>query len=112
MALPRVSDLRHRVNLETRSQTPAGGTSGTTLTETFVAGAEVWARVELIRGGRYQDGVQVEDAPTHRITIRFRDDFERWRYLSEGTRRWRVVNAGDPDGHRQWIEFGCLELTA
>lgn len=110
MARPRLSDLRYRVALETRAQIAAGGAGGTGLAESFTTGARVWARVELIRGGRYQADVQTDDVPTHRITIRFREDFTTWRYISDGSRRWRVVNAGDPDGRRVWVEYGVTEL--
>jgi SPP1 family predicted phage head-tail adaptor len=110
MPPPTVGELRHRVNLETRSQAPAGGPGGTGLTETFVTGATVWARVELIRGGQYLDGMQTDEAPTHRIVTRFRDDFPTWRYISEGTQRWRVLQAGESDGMRRWVEFAVVEL--
>lgn len=112
MAPPSVGELRHRVNLETRAQAPVGGTGGTGLSETFTTGATVWARLELIRGGRFLDGMQTDEAPTHRITIRYRDDFTTWRYISEGTRRFRVVQCGDADGRRQWAEYGVVELKA
>ena len=111
MPRPRLADLRHRVALETRNQVAAGGASGSGLTESYTVGARVWARVELIRGGRYHAEVQIDDAPTHRVTIRYRDDFTTWRYISDGIRRWRVVNAGDPDGRRSWVEYGVTELT-
>lgn len=112
MALrPRVADLRHRVALETRAQVAAGGSAGTGLTESFTVGARVWARVELIRGGRYQAEVQTDDVPTHRITIRHRVDYTAWRYISDGARRWRVITSGDPDGRQTWVEYGVTELT-
>lgn len=111
MANPRVADLRHRVDLETSAKAAVGGVGGTTLSQSYTSGAQVWARVDLIRGGRYQDGVQIDDAPTHRVTIRYRDDFEVWKYIREGSRRWRIVNAGDADGRREWVEFGCVEMT-
>lgn len=111
MPLPRVPDLRHRVDLETSSKTPTGGAAGTSLALTYTSGAQVWARIELVRGGRYQEGQQLDDIVTHRITIRWREDYETWRYVSDGARRWRVANAGDPDGRRTWVEYGVTELT-
>lgn len=106
----RSGDLRSLINLETRTQGPTGGAGGTLLAETFVTGAQVWARIDLIRGGRYLDGMQTDEAPTHRIIARWRADFATWRYISEGTRRWRVLQTGDRDGRREWVEFAVLEI--
>lgn len=98
--------LRHLVTLEQRTQA-ADGSVG--ITTTFAAVAQVWAKVEATKGALYAAGVQVVEAPTHRIVIRFRSmtDFD---HVALRTQRWRVRDVRDPDGMRRWVEIMAEEL--
>lgn len=99
--------LRHRLRLEQRVQAADGGVG---LTTTYTPVARVWGQVEATRGALYAAGVQVVDAPTHRIVIRYRamTDFD---HLADEARRWRVRDVRDPDGTRKWVEIMAEELT-
>lgn len=98
--------LRHLVTLEQRAQA-ADGSDG--ITTTFAAVARVWAKIEGTKGALYAAGVQLVEAPTHRIVIRHRSmtDFD---HIALGEQRWRVRDIRDPDGMRKWVEIMAEEL--
>ncbi|MBP8295221.1 MAG: phage head closure protein [Burkholderiales bacterium] len=94
------------MTLEQRAQAADGGVG---ITTTFAAVAHVWAKIEATKGSIYAAGVQVVEAPTHRIVIRHRamTDFD---HVSLGEQRWRARDVRDPDGTRKWIEIMAEEL--
>lgn len=105
-------ELKHLVTLERRVFTPAGGTKGAKASEIYIAVATTWASLETIRGGRYVAGKQVEEVATHRFFARFRSDLSDWGFISQGSRRWRVLQSGDPTGERRWIEILAEEMNS
>ena len=102
-----IGRLRHRVTLEQRAQVADNGTG---ITTTYTAVADVYAEVKAVRGSIYAAGVQVGEAPTHRITIRYRDATT-FDHISQGSQRWRVRDARDPDGTRRALDIMAEELT-
>lgn len=102
-----IGRLNHRVNLEQRAQA-ADASVGLTTSYTIVATA--WAEVRAVRGVVYAAGVQVGEAPTHRITLRYRDPTT-FDHISLGSQRWRVRDARDPDGRRRILDVMAEELT-
>lgn len=107
---PSIGQLSTRVLLQSKSATATGGTGGTGMAETYATVGKAWARIDLVRGGRYVAGQQTEETATHRVTMRHRDDFTLWRYILEGTRRFRVLNIGDPDNAHRWLVATCEEM--
>lgn len=61
--------LRHLVTLEQRSQ---AADSSVGITISYASVAQVWAKIEGVKGALYVAAVQVVEAPTHRIVIRHR----------------------------------------
>lgn len=108
---PSIRQLSTRVELQSKSATAIGGAGGTGMAESYSTVGRAWCAIELLRGGRYVSGVQTDDAATHRVTLRYRDDFPLWRYILDGSRRLRVLTIGDPDGGHQWLVATCEELT-
>lgn len=102
-----IGRLRHRVNLEQRSQV-ADASVGITTTYNLVA--QAYAEVQAVRGSIYAAGVQVGEGPTHRITIRYRDPTT-FDHVSQGAQRWRVRDARDPDGRRRILSIMAEEMT-
>lgn len=121
--------LRHLLTLEQRTQA-ADGSVG--IITAYAPVAQVWAKIEATKGALYAAGVQLVEAPTHRIIIRHRartdfdhvaelvlgagdtvtEDFDylAGAYLAATERRWRVRDVRDPDGTRKWIEIMAEEL--
>lgn len=99
--------LRDLLTLEKRSQASDPNYS---ITTTYAPVDVAWAQVEAVRGGIYEATIQVGEGPTHRIVMRHRDnDFD---FLTDGTRRWRVVDSRDIDGRREWLVVMAEEQTA
>jgi head-tail adaptor len=107
---PSAGQLNTRVALQSKAQTATGGAAGTGMAEAYTTLGKAWCALEQLRGGRYVAGKQTEEVATHRITMRYRDDFTLWRYLLSGTRRFRVLSVGDPDDGHQWLEVLAEEL--
>lgn len=104
----RLGALRNRVTLEMRQQAADNSTG---IAETFATVAEVWGAVEATRGSVYIGSIQVGDAITHRITLRWVDP-STFTHLSvnEGAQRFRKRDARDPDGRRRWLEVMAEEM--
>ena len=102
-----IGSLRNRVALEMRQQAADGSTG---IAETFATVAEVWGAVEATRGSVYIGSIQVGEAITHRITLRWVDPTS-FTHLSvnEGAQRFRKRDARDPDGRRRWLEVMAEE---
>ena len=104
----RLGALRNRVSLEMRQQAADGSTG---IAETFALVDQVWGAVEATRGSVYIGSIQVGEAITHRITLRWVDPSS-FTHLSvnEGAQRFRKRDARDPDGRRRWLEVMAEEM--
>ena len=103
-----IGSLRNRVALEMRQQAADNATG---IAETFATVAEVWGAVEATRGSVYIGSIQVGEAITHCITLRWVDP-STFTHLSvnEGAQRFRKRDARDPDGRRRWLEVMAEEM--
>lgn len=110
MADPTIGELRTRVELQSRTETPNAATGG--IDETFTTLATVWARVDAISGGRYIAGQQVETVATHRVTLRSRSDFQSIKFLRWNGRRFRVRAWRDLDQVNRFDEALVEELAS
>jgi len=75
---------------------------------TWLPVAEVWARVEPIRGREWFAAAQQQDATDHRVTIRYRAGITR-----EMRVLWRgepldIVSVIDVNARRENLELMCL----
>lgn len=102
-----VGQLRHLLTLENRTQAPDLTTG---FNETFAAVGTAWACIEPLRGAMQMDGVQVMDAATHWILIRYVEPGT-FTHLSDGARRFRKRETKDPDGRRVWLQVHAEEET-
>ncbi|MGR3179837.1 MAG: head-tail adaptor protein [Candidatus Anammoxibacter sp.] len=65
-----VGDMRERIVLQERSvAAPVFGSSS--FTQDYDTGIERWAKVETQFSGRFFNGVELVDRPSHKFTIRF-----------------------------------------
>lgn len=105
----RIAELSERVTLQTATRAPAPSTGG--MVETFTTLFAAWANVKPEHGGRFLDGEQVEDTPTHSFLIRYRAGWRDARFLEWSGRRWRVVNAAEVEP-RRWVALKAVEEGA
>ena len=105
---PCSGDMRHRITLQARTQTPTGGGG---FSDAYTTVASVRAAIRTIFGGRLIDGVQDQERVTHNFTIRYRPDRAAWRYVLFDGRRFTVRTVSDPDERKRWLEILAEETT-
>ena len=94
---------RRRFVLELPQESPDGFGG---VIRTWTAGPQLWGAIEMVRGDERLRADRPEQAVTHRIRLRHRDDVTAAMRLTSGPRRFRIRAAGDPDGRRR--ELVCL----
>ncbi len=101
-----IGEMRHSVVLEKRDSAPAA-TLG--VTHIFRGVGDAWCKIEGVGSATYQDGVQIGERITHRITMRYRQrqDFD---HISRGDQRFRVQRMRDPDGTRRRLVVEAEEI--
>lgn len=107
-ALPPIGELRHRVTLEAPVDAPDGAGG---YTRSFTPSANLWARITP--SGAREDFVEqrAEQAVSHVVTIRWRDDVTKdMRFVHRG-RRLRIQSAFDPDERRRFLVCQCEEIS-
>ena len=104
--MPRIAELSEAITVETVTRAPVAGTGG--MSETFEELFRAWANVKAERGGRFADGEQVDDLPTHSFLIRYRAGWRDARFLTWAGRRWRVTSAAEVTP-RKWVALKAIE---
>ena len=104
---PDIGDLEHRIALRKRTQTPAGGATGTDYTAAYTTVDEVWARVNVQFTGRVIDGVDDAERVTHVFTTRYRTDWQSnaWDVIEFDGRRFEVRGVERPGEQKHWLEI-------
>lgn len=104
MRTPAAGDLDQRVTLQQRdsSLNTLGQAS-----DTWTNVAEVWAKVEPLRGREFFAAGQMQSEATTRITIRYRAGVtERNRVVWRG-QPYDISAVIEPDGQKQMLEMIC-----
>lgn len=99
---PCSGELRHRIALQTRTQTPNAGGG---LDDLYTTVATVRAKIRTLFGGRLIDGVQDQERVTHNFVIRWRADRGAWRWVLFDNRRFVVRTVSDPTEMKRWLEI-------
>ena len=99
---PCSGELRHRISLQARAQTPnaEGG-----FDDAYTTVASVRAKIKVLFGGRLIDGVQDQERVTHNFIIRWRSDRGAWRWVLFDGRRFVVRSVSDPTETKRWMEI-------
>jgi len=107
-ALSLIGELRHHVTLEAPVDAPDGAGG---FARSFTPIANLWARIAP--SGAREDFVEqrAEQATTHIVTIRWRDDVTKdMRFVHRG-RKLRIQSAIDPDERRRFLVCQCEEIS-
>ncbi len=103
-----ISRMRRRMVLEAPSLTPDGA-GGADIAFTSVA--TVWAGLEWLGGEeRWREGGFAQ-AGRWRITLRWREGVTAGHRLRDGTRRFDIRSAADPDGGGRRLVCLCEEIS-
>ena len=105
----RLGTLRHRVTLQQEARVADGG-GGFTVTWQDVA--TVWARVAPIRGEEALVHRQLEDAITHKVTMRYRAGVTAAMRLVHNGRVFNIREVLDLDERNRILELRCEENVA
>ena len=99
-----ISQLRHRVRLETPATTIDEG-GGQTLVWSLTD--EVWARIKAVSGREIVRGSQIVPRVNYRVTIRHRADVAAGDRVVIDTEALLIETAADPDGKRRFLILDC-----
>lgn len=98
-----VGDMRECISLETRNQkAPSFGSAS--FREVYSPIAEVWAKVETVYHGRIFDGVALEDIPSHKFTIRYRDDITTEKRIRYKDVLYRIIKSDNFEMRDEYLE--------
>lgn len=103
-----VGTLRRRLLLEAPISTP-DGLGGAT--RAFATVAALWAQVEWLGGGERWRMGRLEQAGTHRVTLRWRAGVDAGQRLRDGTRIYDIRAVCDPDGGRRRLVCLVEEIS-
>jgi SPP1 family predicted phage head-tail adaptor len=98
-------DLDQRVTLQRQlaNQDGLGNSTGQ-----WVDVADVWARVQPLRGKEFFAAGQMQSSAEVRIVIRWRDDvLPTWRVMWGDTPHEIVAPPANIDGQKHWLEIMC-----
>ena len=108
---PTAGQLDTRVELQDKATTAGSGSSSS---NAYPVVDTVWARCRQSYGGRIVEGAQTQERATHNVCIRYRSDAGSWDHLEWGPsgarRQFKVLQVGDPDESREWLEILAEEL--
>jgi len=107
--MPGAGSLRHRVELQEKTDAASGSFA---VTESFATFAEVWAGIETVDALEVVDGVQTSDGPTHRFTIRHRSDVTIEKWLLFEKRRFAIRGVEDSGERHRFLELLAEDIGA
>lgn len=96
--------MRERVTLEAPLRTPDG--AGGALVS-WVAGATVWAKVEMRDGGEAAVAERLEARAAIRVTIRYRGGVTSEMRVGWQGRAFNIRAVRDRDGRRRFLVLDC-----
>ena len=102
-----IGDMRDCISLEVRG-IKAPSFSNVGFSEAYTQLAEVFAKVETEFNARVFDGVSIDEKPSHKFTVRWRDDV-----TNETRVRWkdvlyRIVRIDDYEGREEYTEIFAM----
>lgn len=103
-----IGELRHRVTLETPTDTPDGAGG---FARSYAPLAQLWARIETLDARADFVAEREEQQTTHRLTIRWRGDVGQAARFDHRGRKLLVQSVVDPDQRRRFLVFDCVEIS-
>jgi len=102
-----VGDMRECISLEERTMTaPVFGSAS--FTERYVSIDEVWSKIETSFNNRIFDGVALDEVPSHKFTIRWRDDVTSETRIRYSDVLYRIVKTDNYEMRDEYLELYAL----
>lgn len=105
--MPKTANLRHRITLQAKTQTPdeAGG-----YTTTWQNITNLWANIKPIKSNHTLQNNKQTTTTTHEIKIRYRTDISRDMRFTYNQKTFSILSTQDREGKKQWLTCICKEL--
>jgi len=97
----------HRVELQMQSAAPDAGGG---LTQSYATIATVWGRMEALASALFDGARQVERGITHRLRLRWREDWTLLHAVRFGGRRFAIRGGRPLDDRNRFLELRLEEL--
>lgn len=107
MKLIPIGQLRHRITIKARTETPSGTYQ---TTEAFSTVATVWGKVEPLKGLQRIDTKQVGVGVTHRIYLRCLENLTDRHWLEYDGRRFNIRDYQVLDERKRFLELMAEEV--
>lgn len=101
-----ISELRHRITIQTLALT-SDGQGG--FTEAWTDVATVWAQVKPVNANERLFAQKLEPLVTHLITIRYRSDITSTMRVSFDSRTFQIKAPYSPDERNAYLVFQAVE---
>lgn len=99
-----IGDMRECISIEKRTMTaPVFGSAS--FTESYLPIDEVWSKVETSFNNRIFDGVALDELPSHKFTIRFRDDVTSETRIRYKDVLYRIVKTDNYEMRDEYLEL-------
>lgn len=103
-----IGDMRECISLENRAIASPDFDS-VAFEEDYTQIIETWAKVETNLQGRVFAGVEIEDTPSHRFTIRFRETVTTETRIRYKERFFRIIQINNFEERDEYLELLARE---
>lgn len=109
--MTRIGELRHRIEIQTRTKGPTGTS---TLTDVFATTMTVWAKISTMKGtNRFEAlgvGANQDAGPTHYVTLRNRSGIDAQKWIKFDGRRFRIHDVKNVDEAGEFLDLIVEEM--
>lgn len=101
-----VADLRHRIVIQTLTET-ADGAGG--FTSSWADTVSIWAKITPTSAYERAQAMQLEATVTHKILIRYRSDIVPKQRIKFGSRYFGITGITNIEERNQYLQLMALE---
>ena len=103
-----IGDLRDRIKLHVRSVTPPAVDSAS-FSEEYDTGTDLWSSVVTLdlqgAGLAVFDGVNTNENPTHKFTVRYNPDITSENIIGWRGKYYRIMSVRNPEERNEYLEL-------
>ncbi len=102
--MPKTASLRHRITLQSKTQTPDGAGGYTTTWQTIT---NLWAHIKPVKSTHTLQNNKQTTTTTHEIKIRHRTDITTDMRFTHNQKIFSILSIQDREGKKQWLTCIC-----
>lgn len=103
--LVRSGDLKHRITIQ--DDNIGAPKTGVDASITFTDIATVYAAMETVNPKHPFDGINIDEAITHRFYVRHIDSIQEGNFVLHRETRYRITQIVNIDGLQEWLRLDC-----